>query len=414
MSRRIYTAICLVLCIFVLAGTVSGCSGSFLPLSHNSTSYDKSKIRKELVDGNTRFAFNIFRQLVKEDAKQNIFISPLSISTALSMTYQGAQASTKTAMTKALEYTGTNDEALNESYKNLLRYLSRADSNVELNISNSLWILKGENIKEGFITVNKDIFSAAVTSLDFSKADAAAAINKWISDATKKKIDKMIDSPISSDIVMYLINAIYFKGDWTVKFDVKNTASAPFHADDGSTGNVMMMSRNGDMDYRQGDNYKVVRLPYGKGKMSMYCILPAENIPVDTFISSLDSVKWKAIKESISESEKVQLNLPRFKLEYGIKNLNDSLTALGMGEAFSDKADFSGIREGLFISRVLHKAVIEVNEEGSKAAAATAVEMTQAAVANPLIFNADRPFVFIISDDETGTILFMGKMTKAA
>jgi serine protease inhibitor len=153
-----------------------------------------------------------------------------------------------------------------------------------------------------------------------------------------------------------------------------------------------------------------VRLPYGSGKISMYCILPEETVSINEFIASLDAEKWNIIKNSISEREQVQLQLPRFKLEYGIKNLNDSLTALGMGEAFTDTADFSGIREDICISRVLHKAVIEVNEEGSEAAAATVVEIRETAAVEPLAFIADRPFVFIISDDDTGTILFMGKL----
>ncbi|MHB1127626.1 MAG: serpin family protein [Bacillota bacterium] len=154
----------------------------------------------------------------------------------------------------------------------------------------------------------------------------------------------------------------------------------------------------------------IIRLPYGSGKISMYSILPNEAVSINDFIADLDSDSWKVIRNSISERDEVQLRLPRFKLEYGIKNLNDSLTALGMGEAFSGIADFSGIRDGLSISRVLHKAVIEVNEEGSEAAAATVVEMNESAVAEPLTFIADRPFVFIIADDETGTILFMGKL----
>jgi serpin B len=266
----------------------------------------------------------------------------------------------------------------------------------------NLYILAKEFIDDG----------AYENSLDFLKSDAASTINKWISDATKKKIDKMVDSPISPDVVMYLINAIYFKGDWAVKFDAKDTVSAPFYSSDGSLDNAMMMKRAGKAEYGQGGDYKAVRLPYGKGKMSMYCILPDENTSAGDFISSLDNEKWKTIKSSIAEKEEVQLLLPRFKMDYGIKNLNESLTALGMGEAFTDVADFSGIRDNICISRVLHKAVIEVNEEGSEAAAATVVEMRETAAAEPLSFVADRPFVFVIADDETGSILFMGKLSN--
>jgi serine protease inhibitor len=400
--------LCLIVAIIMMVSIFAGCSGSVLPFG-NST-FDRDKISTETVQGNSQFAFDIFKQLDKEDEKQNIFISPLSISTALTMTYQGAGTTTKEAMAKALGYSGIDDETLNETYKNLIRFLKQLDKKVELNISNSIWVREGESIKEDFLSVNKDIFNAPVTTLDFSKENAADQINNWISDSTKKKIEKMVDSPIPANIVMYLINAIYFKGDWAKQFDKEHSFDAQFHAGDGSTRQVMMMSRNGKVEYGQGDGFKAVRLPYGSGKISMYCILPEETVSINEFIASLDAEKWNIIKNSISERDQVQLQLPRFKLEYGIKNLNDSLTALGMGEAFTDAADFSGIREDICISRVLHKAVIEVNEEGSEAAAATVVEIRETAAVEPLTFIADRPFVFIISDDDTGTILFMGKL----
>lgn len=412
MKNTMKKILCFTLCIIIIVGLVTACSDKLSQLSPSgqNNSFDKEKISQETVEGNSGFAFDIFKQLDIEDGYQSIFISPLSISTALTMTYHGAKTTTKEAMAKVLGYTGIEGEKLDESYKNLLRYLKQMDKKVELNINNSLWIREGEAINEYFLSLNKDIFDASVTSLDFSKENAANEINQWISDATKKKIEKMIDSPISPDIVMYLINAIYFKGDWTKQFDTKYTFDTSFRAGDGSTSEVKMMSRNGKAEYGQGDGFKAVRLPYGSGKAAMYCILPEEAVSINDFIAGLDKDRWKVIKESISERDEVQLQLPRFKLEYGIKNLNNSLTALGMGEAFTASADFSGIRESLCISRVLHKAVIDVNEEGSEAAAATVVEMKETALAEPLTFIADRPFVFVIADDETGTILFMGKL----
>lgn len=402
-------ALSLILCSFMATALLSGCSGK-LSTTNSSNSYKKDQISTETLNANTGFAFDIFRQLDKEDGSENIFISPLSISTALTMTYQGAGTSTKEAMARALGYYGLDDAKLNESYKNLIKYLRQLDKKVELNISNSLWIKEGQSIREDFISVNRDVFDASVTSMDFSKENAADEINKWISNATKKKIEKMIDPPISPDIIMFLINAIYFKGDWKDKFDTKNTIDASFHAGNGNIDEVKMMSRFGTVEYGQGDGFKAVRLPYGTGKAAMYCILPGEQVSVGDFIAGMDNEKWTVIKDSISEKKDVRLQLPRFKLEYGIKNLNESLTALGMGEAFTDSADFSGIRDNLCISRVLHKAVIEVNEEGSEAAGVTVVEMRETAYAEPLTFIADRPFVFIIADDDTGSILFIGKV----
>ncbi len=394
--------------IYVLAGCgVSGLlSGSIF-----GASFDKTQIGPDTVQANTGFAFDIFRKLNTEDGNKSIFISPLSISAALTMTYQGAGTTTKEAMGKTLGYEGIDMGEINKSYSNLLRYLKQVDKKVELNISNSIWIKQGEKIKEDFLKVNKEVFDATVSELDFSKPDSADTINKWISRSTKGKIDKMITPPISPDVVMYLINAIYFKGGWAERFDKDSTFNSQFHSGDGSISDVMMMSRKGKVEYGQGDGYKAVRLPYGNGKIAMYCVLPDENVSINDFIEDLDPGEWNIIKESISEREDVLLQLPRFKLEYGIKELKESLTELGMGEAFSESADFSGMREGVFISSVLHKAIIEVNEEGSEAAAATVVQLTKsAAPIESITFIADRPFMFVIEEEDTGTILFMGKL----
>jgi len=393
-----------------------GCAAGTEQIGQNNSSqnpsFAKDKISQKVVEGNTNFALDIFKQLDKEDLEQNIFISPLSISTALTMTYQGAAESTKEAMSNALGYNGIEDGILNDSYKNLIPYLNQLDEKVILDINNSIWVREGEDIKPEFLAVNEDVFQAPVTQMNFSQENAAEKINKWIEEATNKKIDKMVDSPIDSDVIMYLINAIYFKGDWAEQFESENTFETSFLSEDGRSQKVMMMSRTGEVEYGQGDKYQAVRLPYGSGKIAMYCVLPEKGVMVSDFIAGLNTEKWQEIKDSIAEQGEVILQLPRFKLEYGIKNLNDSLTALGMGEAFTGQADFSGIRDEILISQVLHKAVIEVNEEGSEAAAATEVEMKLTAVQNPLAFIADRPFVFVIADDDTGTILFMGSYKK--
>lgn len=174
-----------------------------------------------------------------------------------------------------------------------------------------------------------------------------------------------------------------------------------------------MMSRKSDIEYGSGDDYKAIRLPYGNKKISMYCILPKEGTAIKDYLKTMDPDKWKKIRESISTKENVMVQIPRFKLEYGIKELKTSLTKLGMGEAFTPRADFSGIGDEISISRVLHKAIIEVNEEGSEAAGVTVVEMEkQAAPLEQIKFLANRPFLFLIADDETGSIIFMGKLSS--
>jgi serpin B len=222
----------------------------------------------------------------------------------------------------------------------------------------------------------------------------------------------MLEPPISPDVAMYLINAVYFKGEWTNKFDESDTFSTDFTNIDNKKESIEMMRRYGEVEYTKGTDYKTVKLPYGQEKMAMYVILPDEDIEINTFIKGFTLEKLNAIKENVSAIDDVNLQIPRFKLEYGIKNLNASLSSLGMASAFELSANFDNIRDNLFISHVLHKAVIEVNEEGSEAAAVTVVVMNDSAAAEPIQFIANRPFLFLINDESTDTILFMGKYSK--
>lgn len=375
--------------------------------------FDVTNVDEHVVNGNSIFAFDIFKAINSEDANENIFISPLSISTALTMTYNGAKEDTKEAMEKVLGFEGIDKALVNESYKNLIYYLENVDKKVTLNIGNSIWIREGELINKEFITDNERNFNAKISSIDFSDPSSADTINKWIKDETAGKIEKMITPPINPNVVMYLINAIYFKGAWTHAFNPKYTSNQSFNTYDGSIEKVKMMFRKGTYGYTKGDDYKAIRLPYGKDKTSMHIILPNEDIDINEFIKAMTAEKWNDIRNTLEETDDVELRFPRFKIEYGIKNLNDSLKSLGMEIAFSDNADFSGIKreKQLFISNVIHKAVVEVNEEGSEAAGATVVEIRESSMPlEPITFIADRPFMFMITDDVTGSILFMGKV----
>jgi serine protease inhibitor len=378
------------------------------------TVFDLTKINSQFVEGNGVFAFNIFKEINKEEIGKNIFISPFSISTALAMTYNGARGNTAQIMADTLQYKKIGLEGVNLSYKNLLPYLNNIDPKILLDINNSIWFRKGEEIKPDFLQDNKSNFNAHIGELDFQEAEAADIMNDWISDATKGKIDKMIDPPISEHMIMYLINAIYFKGEWTEQFKKEHTFTGSFNKENGEVQDVQMMSRVGKIEYGQVDDAKIVRLPYGDEKVSMYCILPEEGTGVDDYIEKLSIDKWKELQDSLIMRGEVFLNLPRFKIDFGIKRLNSSLIALGMGEAFGNLADFSGIRDDVCISEVLHKAVIEVNEEGSEAAAATVVGIKATSAMKPIEFIADRPFIFLITDDETGTIIFMGKLLEVS
>lgn len=400
----------LTLVVFFSLTVLAGCAaGSFT----GGQKVDLDKLSNEVIEGNTDFAFDIFRELNREDREENIFISPLSISTALTMTYEGARGTTREGMAEALNYKGIELESLNDTYQHLLGYLSGMVKDIELKMANSIWLREGEEIQPDFLEVNKEVFRAEVVELDFSNKEAADTINRWIEKATEGKIEEMLEGEIPGNVIMYLINAIYFKGEWKDQFDKNNTFPTEFQAGSGEKQPVMMMSKQGNGEYGEGEDYQAVRLSYGNEKTAMYVVLPKQGVEINSFIDRMDMAKWQEIRSSIRSERDVMVQLPRFKIEYGIKLLNDSLSKLGMAEAFTDRADFSGIRDSIYINRVLHKAVIEVNEEGSEAAAATVVEMIESAAMEPLKFIADRPFVFLIAEEETGSILFMGKMWEA-
>ncbi|SKC68743.1 serpin family protein [Maledivibacter halophilus] len=395
----VFISICIVVVILV------SCS------KKDSYEFNIDTIDSKVTDGNLDFAFNLFKELYKEqEQKENIVISPMSISTALSMTYNGAKGTTREGMDKTLSYNGIKKDALNESYKNLLNYFQSTEG-VELNIANSIWIREGVTVKDDFITTNRDNYFAKIENLDFSQEDATNIINNWISQSTKGKINKMLESPISNNVMMYLINAVYFKGQWYDKFDKNRTYEDVFYNNSNNTSKVLMMSKTSDIQYASTGNYKAIKLPYKDTSKSMYLLLPNENVTMDEFINNLNKDTWHEMKESLQETKDVYVKIPRFKVEYGIKDLKNVLRQLGMEEAFSESADFSGIKEGIFINKVLHKAVIEVNEEGSEASGVTVVEMTESAQIEPDEFIANRPFIYAIEDDKTYTLLFMGVMS---
>ncbi len=408
MKINIKKPVVLLLGLIMMVAVTAGCSQN----TENDKSYDLNKINNEVTGRNVDFAFDIFREINREEKAENIFISPLSISTALTMTYNGALGDTLAQMEKGLRYEGLIIHEVNETYSNLLPYLSQTDKKVELNICNSIWYRQGEAIKEEFISTNQNVFDAEVKEADFSDPETVNAINKWIKESTKGKIDKMIDPPIPDQVVMYLINAVYFKGEWAAQFNIEDTFQTDFNGIDGFQ-TIDMMSMKGEVEYGEGYDYKAVRLPYGEGKTAMYFILPEAGQDIDSFIRTMDSDKFNSVKDTLKNTEDVLLQVPKFKMEYGIKKLNDPLIAMGMELPFSAEADLSGIREGLFISEVLHKAVIEVNEEGSEAAGVTVVIVAETAAQEPVTFIADRPFLFLIEEEATGSILFMGKYCNA-
>ncbi len=366
-------------------------------------------VNKNFVNANTKFAANLFQKLSKEDIDKNVFFSPFSMSMALSMVYQGADTTTRDAMAKVLNYTGMSTEEINQSYVDHLNYFKKLYPQVELNVANSIWINEAFDVEESFLSKNKEVFNSQNSFLDFSNPGACDIMNKWISDATKGKIDKMINPPIDPEVIIYLMNAIYFNGSWTDQFDESQTRESTFTNINGENKLVQMMNKTDDIKYGEGPGYRAVELPYGSGSVSMYCILP-ETGDVNDFVADFDSNMWNGIKSSLSMSSNIKLSIPRFKIEYEPKDLKGKLSELGMEEAFSLGADFSGIGDDVWIDDIIHKAVIDVNEKGTEAAAVTIIGM--ATTSMPDTFIADKPFMFVIADNATGTVLFMGKVVN--
>lgn len=340
----------------------------------------------------------------------NLMISPLSVSQALSMTYNGANGDTKTAMEEALRIAGYDRDELNELNKTLIAALVAHDEKVTISVANSIWYRKEYTVLPDFIARNQTWYDAEVRPIDFSSSDCKDVINSWVSDKTNKKITEIVDQ-INPESFMFLINAIYFKGAWTHEFNKKNTYQQSFYMEDGKDVQVDMMHQEMDLNMFVNEAFTSVELPYGKGNWRMFLFLPETGKTVADVEKLLTTENWKSWLTQYDTIPEVQFSLPKFTFSYE-ESLKDALSAMGMEVAFTDKADFTGIlpEGGLLITDVKHKTFIEVNEEGTEAAAVTSVEIGMTSIGNFITFN--RPFLFAIAEKSTGTILFIGRMMK--
>ncbi len=365
----------------------------------------------KIIAANTTFGFKLFTEVHKQDQNQNIFVSPASVAMALAMTYNGASGSTQEKMAQTLELQGFSLEQINSTNAELAQLLTNPDEKVKLTIANSLWANQNIQFQPDFLQRNRDFYNAKVTNLNFAASDASNQINNWVKDNTQGKIEKIVEQ-IHPNQALFLINAIYFKGNWSREFDKNQTTDLPFYLPSGQTKQHPMMSQRGKYRYYETPEFQAVSLPYGKdGKISMYVFLPKENSSLAALHQNLNSENWQKWMGEFSQRQGL-VRLPKFKLDYDI-NLNDALTALGMGEAFTDKANFSGMGKNLSISEVKHKTFVEVNEEGTEAAAVTSVGIVRLSAVQeepPFEMVVDRPFFTAIRDNQTGSILFMGSI----
>lgn len=361
-----------------------------------------------IVSANTRFGFKLYKELAERNGKSNIFVSPLSVTLALSMCRNGADGETQKVMAKALEHEGLSLSQVNEANAELMDTLLNPGTGVELNLATSLWADKDVVFKENFLQNNKEFYDAEIMNLDLGKESSLKIINRWISKNTQGRIGRMLDGA-DLDAIMFIINAVYFKGVWTVGFDEQNTEEKEFTSSDGDTKRVpMMMSQSDRYSYYRSDDFSAVELPYGDEKVSIYLFLPDTESSLQELHKNLNKENWESWMSGF-QSELVRVVLPRVRLESEVL-LNGVLEALGMGIAFRKDANFKKMCYGpAFIDWVKHKAFIDINEEGTEASAGTVVKMKKGGFVT-LVF--DRPFFFAIRDNVTGSILFMGSINN--
>jgi serine protease inhibitor len=364
-----------------------------------------------LVAAYNDFGFRLFTQLAQPAADQNIFISPFSIAVALTMTTNGAAHETQKAMLDALGLSGLSLAEVNTEAAALLTSLENPDPHVQLASANSLWATPSLVFRPPFIERNQNFYRAEVRAIDFTAPDAAATINAWVKDQTRDKIDRLVQpSDLSALTTLILINALYFQGKWTRPFDTERTKMLPFSLLDGTTRQHPLMSQAGEYDYYEDESMQAVRLPYGAGRVGMYVVLPKPENALANLPVRLAQQNWQHWRARF-ESQPGSILLPRFKLEYG-QELKQALIAMSMGLAFSPEADFSQISDvPSWIDKVIHKTFVELNEEGTEAAAATAVVMVRGMPPKDRFhLRVDRPFFCAIVDNQTGVILFMGSI----
>lgn len=368
----------------------------------------------QLIEADNAFGLEILRKIREESDEENIMISPLSISVALAMAYNGADGTTKTEMEEALKLNGLTTEEINASYDLLIDALQSLDEEVIFEIANAIFYADGFSVKPGFLTVNRDVYDAEVQSLDFSSPSAVETINNWVAAKTNDKIPTIIDqlSPLDR---MVLLNAIYFNGIWSKEFDEDGTKMLPFKKLDGTTYETPMMNKEDQLEYTTNALFQAVKLPYGNGQYNMLVFLPSSGKKSADVLDELNHTNWKNWADDFTMEEQVVVTMPRFKFAFEMP-LNDVLKEMGMKKAFdSALADFSKITDDdLYISSVLHKSFIDVNENGTEAAAVTSVTFTTTSMPvdppEKIYFTVDKPFVFAITEKDTNAILFIGEV----
>lgn len=368
-----------------------------------------SDAQRDIIENNNAFALNLFSQMKGFDSK---VVSPMSVSYLMGMLANGADGQTRQEIMKAIGCDKVSLRDLNEFYQMLITHANHFDKATTINIADYIALNCRYQLKDGFASTMQNYYKAGVESLDFSKASTLKRINRWCSDHTDGMIPKIIEQ-VDADAVSYIMNAIYFNGTWTDKFDTRQTKLENFQGYARDIKKTQMMHRNGKYQYMDNADFAAVNLPYGNGSYSMTVILPNRGKSIDEVMAGLNAKKVGELRRSMDECV-VDLKLPRFTISQET-SLNDIISKLGAPTMFTSGADFSNFASGnLSISKMLQKAKIEVSEEGTKASAVTMAMVAMTALRpepRKVEFHANRPFIYMITEHSTGAILFMGQYT---
>jgi serine protease inhibitor len=363
-----------------------------------------------LVTANNRFGLKLLRHIGASGSGGNVFLSPTSIALALDMAYDGSAGTTEAVMASTLGVKGLGQSRVRAAASGLLNALKSDDPKVQVQVANALWARQGVTFNPTFITRIAGAFDAKTATANFDDPATVAAINEWVSCATHGTIDSIVGK-FTPEQVMILLNALYFHGTWSTPFQSANTHDGQFTTAAGSSVQVPFMSNRGTYAYAEGANYQAISLPYGSGRYTMRIALPKTGTPVGSLLKQLTPSKWKRWTGSL-ENTPVVLKMPRFTIKYN-RVLNSDLAALGMGPAFQHDANFAGICPRCFVSAVMHKTYLQVDEKGTTASAVTGVVVgTTAVPANQVTMTIDHPFLVTLQDAKTGSILFAGEITN--
>lgn len=426
MARRwIYGAISLSLVALVAGGWRSAQSMSPLPkapTSDNAPIAEPDMItpnalaQAEMTDpaltaAQTAFGLALLKTLYQEAPQENLLISPLSVAMALSMAYNGAAGETQAAMAEVLQLQGLDLDRINQGNQALMQRLAATEPEIDLALANGLWMNQNLPVDPDFVAAMTQYYGSEVASVDFADASISSQINRWVSDQTRGHIPTLVDQ-IDPDQLLLLVNALYFRGDWTTEFDPALTADRPFTLTNGNTIQHPAMQRQGSFQYLATDQWQAVSLPYGEQEtLSFEVILPAEGVDLSEVVAQLTAEDWATWMGQFRRREGL-VQLPRFTTAYET-DLIPALTSLGMGVAFTDTADFSGLTSlSAAINQVRHKTTLEITESGAEASAATVVDIMPTSIAvepeQPFELRVNRPFIVALRDRPTGTLLFVG------